>query len=192
MTSRSGRRNPLPRTVGAGAARGRPGPRRRRGALGLCALALVVAWSIVACSGDFRGARGTATAPAVPRSKQPPPGPGAPVLEARDDPLPVVTPTPREMRWLGPDVTVPSDVDVIVADDVEPATTDTVTEVLRGRRGAERTRAAARRPGPRPGAARRRRRGHRRRAHRVTPPRRGARGTRRLAGRGLRPGGVHP
>jgi hyaluronoglucosaminidase len=43
----------------------------------------------------------------------------------------VVTPTPREMRWLGPDVDVPPEVDVVAADDVAAASTDTVTEVLR-------------------------------------------------------------
>jgi hyaluronoglucosaminidase len=84
----------------------------------------------VACSGDFSGARddddrsGGAAGPATTT-------PGDPILEARDDPLPVVTPTPREMRWLGPDVSVPPEVDVVAADDVAAATTDTVTEVLR-------------------------------------------------------------
>jgi hyaluronoglucosaminidase len=84
----------------------------------------------VACSGDFSGARddddrsGGAAGQATTT-------PGAPILEARDDPLPVVTPTPREMRWLGPDVSVPPEVDVLAADDVAAATTDTVSEVLR-------------------------------------------------------------
>jgi hyaluronoglucosaminidase len=84
----------------------------------------------VACSGDFSGARddddrsGGAAGQATTT-------PGDPILEARDDPLPVVTPTPREMRWLGPDVSVPPEVDVVAADDVAAATTDTVTEVLR-------------------------------------------------------------
>jgi hyaluronoglucosaminidase len=84
----------------------------------------------VACSGDFSGARddddrsGGAAGQATTT-------PGDPILEARDDPLPVVTPTPREMRWLGPDVSVPPEVDVLAADDVAAATTDTVSEVLR-------------------------------------------------------------
>ena len=81
----------------------------------------------MACSGDDGGDR---SGGAAEQATTPSPGSGVPILEARDDPLPVVTPTPREMRWLGPDVTVPSDVDVIVADDVGTATTDTVTEVL--------------------------------------------------------------
>jgi hyaluronoglucosaminidase len=92
--------------------------------------ALVVAWSTVGCSGDFSGARGESersggAAPDEPTT------PGDPVLEARDDPLPVVTPTPREMRWLGPDVPVPPEVDVVAADDVAAATNDVLTEVLR-------------------------------------------------------------
>jgi hyaluronoglucosaminidase len=90
----------------------------------------VVAWSTVACSGDFRGARGDGDRSGG-AAGQATNIPGDPILEARDDPLPVVTPTPREMRWLGPDVPVPAEVDVVAADDVAAATTDTVTEVLR-------------------------------------------------------------
>jgi hyaluronoglucosaminidase len=90
----------------------------------------VLAWSTVACSGDFSGARdeGEPGGGAEGRAAT---APGDPVLEPRDDPLPVVTPTPREMRWLGPDVEVPPEIDVVAADDVAAATTDTVTEVLR-------------------------------------------------------------
>src|ERR671919_634321 len=41
-------------------------------------------------------------------------------------------PTPLGgMRWLGPDVAVPSAVDVILADAVDAATTEAVTEALR-------------------------------------------------------------
>jgi hyaluronoglucosaminidase len=92
--------------------------------------AFVVAWSTVACSGDFSGARGESDRPGVAGADTST-TPGDPVLEARDDPLPMVTPTPREMRWLGPDVDVPSEVDVVAADDVAAATTDAVTEMLR-------------------------------------------------------------
>ncbi|HKA82450.1 MAG TPA: beta-N-acetylglucosaminidase domain-containing protein [Acidimicrobiales bacterium] len=81
----------------------------------------------MACSGDGGDGPGGAAGRATTTS----PGSGAPILEARSDPLPVVTPTPREMRWLGPDVPVPSDVDLIAGDGVDAATTDTVTEVLR-------------------------------------------------------------
>jgi hyaluronoglucosaminidase len=84
----------------------------------------------VACSGDFRGARDEGD-PSGGASGQATTTPGDAILEPRDDPLPVVTPTPREMRWLGPDVAVPPEVDVVTTDDVAPATIDTVTEVLR-------------------------------------------------------------
>ena len=84
----------------------------------------------MACSGDD-GPGGDRPGGAAERATTTSPSSGEPVLEARDDPLPVVTPTPGEMRWLGPDVAVPTDVDVIVAEAVEPATTDTVTELLR-------------------------------------------------------------
>jgi hyaluronoglucosaminidase len=91
---------------------------------------VVVAWSTVACSGDFSGARGESERSGGAAADEPT-TPGDPVLEARDDPLPVVTPTPREMRWLGPDVAVSPDVDVVAADDIAAATNDAVTEVLR-------------------------------------------------------------
>jgi hyaluronoglucosaminidase len=90
----------------------------------------VLAWSTVACSGDFRGARDDRDR-SDGAADQATTTPGDPILEARDDPLPVVTPTPREMRWLGPDVPVPPEVDVVADDDDAAATTDTVTEVLR-------------------------------------------------------------
>jgi hyaluronoglucosaminidase len=83
---------------------------------------------MVACSGDDGG---DGPGGAAGRATTTSPGSGAAILEARDDPLPAVTPTPREMRWLGPDVPVPSDVDLIAADGVDAGTTDTVTEVLR-------------------------------------------------------------
>jgi hyaluronoglucosaminidase len=92
--------------------------------------ALVVAWSTVACSGDFSGARSESERSGGAAADGPT-TPGDPVLEVRDDPLPVVTPTPREMRWLGPDVAVSPDVDVVAADDVAAATNDAVTEALR-------------------------------------------------------------
>jgi hyaluronoglucosaminidase len=84
----------------------------------------------VACSGDFRGARdeGDRSGGAAGQATT---TPGDPILGARDDPLPVVTPTPRAMRWLGPDVPVPPEVDVVAADDVAATTADAVTEVLR-------------------------------------------------------------
>jgi hyaluronoglucosaminidase len=53
-----------------------------------------------------------------------------PQLSARNEPLPVVTPTPRDMRWLGPDVAVPSSVTVAAGADADPAAVDVVVEVL--------------------------------------------------------------
>jgi hyaluronoglucosaminidase len=55
-----------------------------------------------------------------------------PVLTERTDPLPVVTPTPRDMRWLGPDVEVPPEVTVVADPDADGAAVDVVTEVLEG------------------------------------------------------------
>jgi hyaluronoglucosaminidase len=93
-----------------------------------------MASSIVACSGNGDGGTNSdgtddAGGPGQ-RETTISPGSGAPVLHDRDDPLPAVTPMPREMRWLGPDVRVPSTVDVIMADDVDAATSDAVTEAL--------------------------------------------------------------
>ena len=48
----------------------------------------------------------------------------------RTDPLPVVTPTPVAMAWLGPDVAVPASVTIAPADGADEAAVDAVTEVL--------------------------------------------------------------
>ena len=55
-----------------------------------------------------------------------------PVVADRTDPLPVVTPTPRELRWLGPDVLVSPTVTIDVEADADPAAVDVVREVLDG------------------------------------------------------------
>ncbi len=54
------------------------------------------------------------------------------MLATRTDPLPVVTPTPREMSWLGPDVLVSPTVTIAAGDDADPAAVDVVREVLEG------------------------------------------------------------
>jgi hyaluronoglucosaminidase len=54
-----------------------------------------------------------------------------PVLEARADPLPVVTPTPRELRWVGPDVPVSPTVTVDAGPDADGPALDVITEVVR-------------------------------------------------------------
>jgi hyaluronoglucosaminidase len=94
-------------------------------------LALLIAWSASACSGDDGSSDGAGAGGAADRTTTTATGAGAPVLQNRDDALPVVTPTPRAMRWLGPDIAVPSEVDLIVADGVESGTSDVVTEALR-------------------------------------------------------------
>jgi hypothetical protein len=50
-----------------------------------------------------------------------------PELTERADPLPVVTPAPRDLRWLGPDVTVSPQVTIVTG----PGTDDATVEVLR-------------------------------------------------------------
>ncbi len=58
--------------------------------------------------------------------------PAEPIVAARDDPLPIVTPTPQAISWSGPDVDVPSSVTVEAPDGTDPAAVEVVTEVLRG------------------------------------------------------------
>ena len=55
-----------------------------------------------------------------------------PVLAARTDPLPVVTPTPRELRWVGPDVVVSPSVTIDASDRADPAAVEVVREVMTG------------------------------------------------------------
>jgi hyaluronoglucosaminidase len=56
----------------------------------------------------------------------------APVVDlaARKDPLPVVTPTPQSVRWLGPDVPVDGTVTVRASAGVDAATTDVVVDAF--------------------------------------------------------------
>ncbi len=97
------------------------------------AVVLVTAASAGGCAGGGGdggggggGGRGDA---ATTTTTQAPPAPAD--LRARDDPLPVVVPTPQQARWLGDDVPVTDAVTVRVAPGVEPATLDAVTEALR-------------------------------------------------------------
>jgi hyaluronoglucosaminidase len=75
--------------------------------------------------GESTDQRSGARGPSTPATEL-----GSPELAERADPLPVVTPTPRAMRWLGPDVAVPAAVTLEVAAGVDDATTDAVSEVL--------------------------------------------------------------
>jgi hyaluronoglucosaminidase len=55
-----------------------------------------------------------------------------PRLATRTDPLPVVMPTPRDLRWLGPDVEVSPTATVVAAAGADPGAVDVVVEVLGG------------------------------------------------------------
>ncbi|HKX71416.1 MAG TPA: hypothetical protein VJM75_09325, partial [Acidimicrobiales bacterium] len=104
---------------------------RARPIITACVLTMLVVTAAVSCSGDDgdngdgTGADGEETTTSAPIA-------GEPVLAARTEPLPVVTPTPRGIRWLGPDVPVPSTVDVIAADGVGESTTAAVRNALEG------------------------------------------------------------
>jgi len=54
-----------------------------------------------------------------------------------DAPLPTVVPTPQQMHWLGPDVTVPRRVALVAGDGVDKPSRDLVVETLK--RGGART-----------------------------------------------------
>ncbi|HEY7069377.1 MAG TPA: beta-N-acetylglucosaminidase domain-containing protein [Acidimicrobiales bacterium] len=95
----------------------------RRVALGGLVAVLVAG----GCSGDGETAGSTKEREAVTTTTAPPP---EPVLSARSEPLPVVTPTPRDMRWLGDDVAVPTAVTVTLADGVDDGTRTAVREAL--------------------------------------------------------------
>jgi hyaluronoglucosaminidase len=109
MTSPSGRWNPWSR-------------------LAPCALALAVTAAGVGCSGDDESDQGGAE-PGDETPTSPAEGTD-PVLRARDEPLPAVTPTPQTIGWLGPDVVVPSTVEVVSASNVDAATSGAVIDAL--------------------------------------------------------------
>ncbi len=111
---------------------------RARHAITACLLTILVVTAVVSCSGDD-GGRGGGTAGDEEETTTSSNPAGDPVLAERDEPLPVVTPTPHDIRWLGPDVRVPSTVDVIAADGIGSSTADAVREALEGA-GARSTR----------------------------------------------------
>ncbi len=110
-------------------------------------LASAIAASLVAasCSGD-----GGDTAPATREPETTVTTVPTPRLAPRTDPLPVVTPTPRDLRWLGPDVPVPTTVMLVAPPAADPAAVDVVAEVLE-RAGATRVVRAEPRDTQRPG-----------------------------------------
>jgi hyaluronoglucosaminidase len=98
------------------------------------AVALVTAASVAGCAGgdgggDAGGGDAGRGGDAKTTTTEARPAPAE--LRARDDPLPVVVPTPQQARWLGDDVPVPAAVSVRVAPGVEPGTVTAVTEALR-------------------------------------------------------------
>jgi hyaluronoglucosaminidase len=111
--------------------------RARRATVGSRRLA--VGWRLVAraglvcivlaggCSGDGAGSgtRGEHAAVTTTMTE-----PAVPELGPRTEPLPVVTPTPRDMRWLGDDVRVPATVTVLLAAGVDNGTRGAVSEAL--------------------------------------------------------------
>ncbi len=113
----------------------RPHPARRRPSGRVVAAAIVAAVLIAgACSGgddaepqgdDPSDAGSTTTTSASVE------------LSERTEPLPVVTPTPREARWLGPDVPVPPSVTIVTDEDTDPAAVAVVSEVVEGAGAAE-------------------------------------------------------
>jgi hyaluronoglucosaminidase len=106
-----------------------------------CLLPMLVMTAVVSCSGDDGNSGGDGTSGDEKETATTSDPAGDPVLAERDDPLPVVTPTPHDIRWLGPDVRVPSTVDVVAADGIGSSTTTVVQDSLEGA-GARSTRVA--------------------------------------------------
>jgi hyaluronoglucosaminidase len=79
------------------------------------------------CSGGSEVSDAREERAAVTTTTEPAP---EPELRPRTDPLPVVTPAPRDMRWLGHDVSVPAAVTVLLAEGVDDGTRDAVSEAL--------------------------------------------------------------
>jgi hyaluronoglucosaminidase len=104
-----------------------------------CLLSVAITGAAVACSGDDGGETDGGGSDAEDDDTTNTPAAAAPALATRDDVLPVVTPTPREMRWLGPDPEVPATVVVSVAGTaIDPdlaSSTAAISEAL-GRAGA--------------------------------------------------------
>jgi hyaluronoglucosaminidase len=102
---------------------------RARPIITACVLTMVVVTAAVSCSSDDGDDGDGAGADEEETTTTSNPA-GEPVLAARNEPLPVVTPTPHDIRWLGPDVPVPSTVNVIAADGVGESTTAAVRDAL--------------------------------------------------------------
>jgi hyaluronoglucosaminidase len=97
-------------------------------AAGVAAVAALVAGACSGGDGDEREDGGSPAEDAVTTE----PSEAAPELSDRADELPIVTPTPQDMRWLGPDVAIPPAVTVVAADAADPAAVRVVTAMLEG------------------------------------------------------------
>lgn len=108
---------------------GRPGRLRRWFVASWVVTGLMVAGCSTGGTGDADGDdadRGTAASPDGD------PDEAGPMAGDRTGDPPAVTPTPQTLRRLGPDVVVPSVVDVIVGTGADDATRAVVVDVLRG------------------------------------------------------------
>ncbi|HKE72593.1 MAG TPA: beta-N-acetylglucosaminidase domain-containing protein [Acidimicrobiales bacterium] len=95
-------------------------------------VAVLVAVVGVSCSSGSGSGGGSSAARSSTTSTT-----GPPRLATRGEALPGVTPVPRAMRWLGPDVGVPDVVRLRVGDGVDPGARGVVVDALR-RGGAQR------------------------------------------------------
>jgi hyaluronoglucosaminidase len=92
---------------------------------------------VLACALVAGGCSGDDDDDATPRPETTVTTEATPELMERTDPLPVVTPTPRTVRWLGPDVVVTPEVTIVTGPRADPAAVDAVTEVLEGAGASE-------------------------------------------------------
>ncbi|HEX6419370.1 MAG TPA: beta-N-acetylglucosaminidase domain-containing protein [Acidimicrobiales bacterium] len=107
----------------------------RRGPTRAVLAAVVLAALAAACSGGDGGRDDTEPEATVTTD-------ATPVLAERTDPLPIVTPTPRELRWLGPDLAVPRSVTLAAAPGADEAALTAATDALEAA-GADEVVAAA-------------------------------------------------
>src|SRR5512145_1876808 len=93
------------------------------------AVLLALALAAAGCSGNGGGdGDGDSEGSADPETTVT--APTTPELAERTDPLPAVTPTPREIRWLGPDVDLDRPVEIVASPGADGAALDVVTAAL--------------------------------------------------------------
>jgi len=106
---------------------GRATTRPRAQHLAAVLATLALAGAVAGCS---RGSDGGSDRGADDGQDSTTPTEQVPVTEQRSDPLPAIVPTPRAMRWIGPDVHVTPTVSVLASEGVDQPTVELVTEVL--------------------------------------------------------------